>query len=82
MKTSSKDHSENGPETVEDSGLVAAARAVGSAAGKIAHLAGVKGEAALASTPASKTQKVGKLHKKDRHRLPRRQKKARAAERL
>jgi hypothetical protein len=83
MKASSKKQEpDNGPETVKDSGLVSAAKAVGSAAGAIAHLAGVKGEAAPAKAPAPKAQKVGKLPKKNRHRLPRREKKAKAAERL
>jgi hypothetical protein len=59
------------PET-EDSVLVSAAKAVGSAAGKIASLAG----AALEARPATKSTKVGKLPKKQGHRLPRRQKKA------
>jgi hypothetical protein len=59
------------PET-EDNVLVSAAKAVGSAAGKIAALAG----AALEGRPAAKSTKVGKLPKKQAHRLPRRQKKA------
>jgi hypothetical protein len=83
MKASSKKQDpENGPETVKDSGLVTAAKAVGSAAGAIAHLAGVKRESAPAETPAPKAHKPGKLPKKNRHRLPRREKKAKAAERL
>jgi hypothetical protein len=85
MKVSSKkQHADNRPETVEESGLVSEAKAVGSAAGKIAAPARVKGEAAPAEATAPKARKIGKLQKKDRHRLPRREKKARAkaAERL
>jgi len=52
----------------EDNILVSAAKVIGSAAGKIASLAG--------APPATKSTKVGKLRKKDGHRLPRRQKKA------
>jgi hypothetical protein len=59
------------PET-EDNVLVSAAKAIGSAAGKIASLAGAEPEA----RPAAKSTKVGKLPKKQGHRLPRRQKKA------
>ena len=51
----------------EDTPLVTAAKAIGSAAGKIASLAHV-------SAPAPKK---GKLVKKTKSRLPRRQKKAR-----
>lgn len=83
MKPASKkqDQSANGPETDHESDLVTAARAVGSAAGKFAHLMGVK-EEPPAQTPAPKARKAEKLPKKNRHRLPRRQKKAKAAGRL
>jgi hypothetical protein len=56
----------------DKSGLTAAAEAVGSAAGKIAALVGVKEEPA----PARTVVKKAKLEPKHRHRLPRRQKKA------
>jgi hypothetical protein len=85
MKPSSKKpHADNKPETVEESGLVTAAKVAGSAAGKMAALVGVKGEAAPAQVTARKPRKAGKLPKKNRHRLPRREKKAqaKAAERL
>jgi|HubBroStandDraft_1064217.scaffolds.fasta_scaffold221208_2 hypothetical protein len=59
------------PET-DDNILVSAAKAIGSAAGKIASLAGAPPEV----RPATKSTKVGKLPKKEGHRLPRRQKKA------
>jgi hypothetical protein len=60
------------PEETESNVLVTAAKAIGTAAGKIASLAGVPAE----ERPATKSKKVGKLLKKDGHRLPRRQKKA------
>jgi F420-0:gamma-glutamyl ligase len=59
-------------ETLDESVLVSAAKAIGTAAGKVAKLAGVAPEA---REPA-KSQKVPKLPKKDKHRLPRREKKA------
>jgi hypothetical protein len=52
----------------EDNLLVSTAKLIGTAAGKIASLAG--------APPAAKSTKVGKLPKKQAHRLPRRQKKA------
>jgi hypothetical protein len=57
------------PET-EDNMLVTAAKAIGSAAGKIASLAGAPPQ------PKAKAAKAGKLPKKNGQRLPRRQKKA------
>ena len=60
------------PPPTEDNILVSAAKAIGSAAGKLASLAGAPPEA----KPAAKSRKVGKLPKKQGHRLPRRQKKA------
>jgi hypothetical protein len=60
------------PEETKDNLLVSAAKAIGSAAGKIASLASVP----PAAHPAAKSTKVGKLPKKQGHRLPRRQKKA------
>jgi hypothetical protein len=59
-------------ETLEESILVSAAKAIGTAAGKIAHLAGVAPEA---PAPA-KSRKIAKLSKKSKHKLPRREKKA------
>jgi hypothetical protein len=55
----------------EDNVLVSAAKAIGTAAGKVASLAG-----ASESQPATKSSKVGKLLKKDKQRVPRKQKKA------
>jgi hypothetical protein len=60
------------PKETEDNILVSAAKVIGSAAGKIASLAGAPAEA----KPATKSAKVGKLPKKQGHRLPRREKKA------
>lgn len=60
------------PAPAEDNVLVSAAKAIGSKAGKIAALAGVSPE----PKPANKSAKVGKLLKKNKQRLPRRQKKA------
>jgi hypothetical protein len=57
------------PKETEENVLVTAAKAVGTAAGKIAVLAG--------ATPKAQSTKVPKLAKKDGKRLPRRQKKAR-----
>ena len=55
----------------DDSILVSAAKAIGHAAGKVARLAGATPEA-----PAqAKSQKIGKLIKKNKHRLPRGEKK-------
>ena len=65
------------PQETEENVLVSAAKAIGSAAGKIASLAGAPPEA---RSPAKST-KVGKLPKKQGHRLPRRQKKAQAKKR-
>jgi hypothetical protein len=61
------------PET-KDSTLVTAAKIIGAAAGKIASLAGV--EEPAPTPPQTKSTKVPKLQKKNRSRLPRRQKKA------
>jgi long-subunit acyl-CoA synthetase (AMP-forming) len=58
------------PETTEDSALVSAAKVIGKAAGKIAAIVTPDAK------PATKSQKVPKLVKKDKHRLPRKQKKA------
>jgi hypothetical protein len=55
------------PETTDDTLLVSAAKAIGTAAGKIASLAG--------AAPAKSTKK-GKLPKKNKRRVPRLQKKA------
>jgi hypothetical protein len=51
--------------------LVRAAEAIGRAAGKIAALVGARPEA-----PTAKSMKKPKLPKRDKHRIPRRQKKA------
>jgi hypothetical protein len=58
--------------TQDESILVSAAKTIGTTAGKIAKLAGVEPEP---HEPAQ-SQKVPKLAKKDKHRLPRREKKA------
>ena len=75
-ESSSKAPAEKG---AEDSIVVTAAKAIGTAAGKVAALA----TTALENLPA-KSQKIGKLPKKNKSRLPRRQKKAKqkAATRL
>jgi F420-0:gamma-glutamyl ligase len=59
-------------ETPDESVLVTAAKAIGTAAGKVAKLVGVEPEP---REPAV-SQKVPKLAKKEKHRLPRREKKA------
>ena len=71
-------------QNTDDTGnvLAAAAKAIGKAAGKVAALTGATGEpepqpaqsARMAAPPQPKTH--GKLVKKDKSRLPRRQKKA------
>jgi len=58
----------------EGSTLISSAKAVGSAAGKLAALVGVTADTTPRTT--AKTASKGKLQKKDRHRLPRREKKA------
>ena len=60
------------PETQDESKLVKAAKSIGTAAGKIAKLAGVEPE----PREPAQSQKVPKLAKKEKHRLPRREKKA------
>ncbi len=60
------------PETQDEGILMHAAKTIGTAAGKIAKLAGVEPEP---RAPAQ-SQKVPKLAKKEKHRLPRREKKA------
>ena len=60
------------PPEAQENVLVTAAKAIGSTAGKIAALAG----APAAAPPATKSAKIGKLVKKERGRIPRRQKKA------
>ncbi len=59
-------------ETPDESILVTAAKAIGTAAGKVAKLAGVEPEP---REPAV-SQKVPKLSKKNNPKLPRREKKA------
>ena len=61
------------PET-KDSTLATTAQIIGAAAGKIASLAGVAEPAP--TPPHTKSTKIPKLQKKDKSRLPRRQKKA------
>ena len=61
-------------EKPEESVLVSAAKAIGTAAGKVARLAGV--------APEAKSQKVPKLSKKSKDKLPRRQKKAAAKKKV
>jgi hypothetical protein len=60
------------PETQEESILIHAAKTIGAAAGKIAKLAGVE----PGPREPAQSQKVPKLAKKEKHRLPRREKKA------
>ena len=61
------------PEKGAEEGIVVtAAKAIGTAAGKIAAVTG----AALEHLQPAKSTKVGKLQKKNKPRLPRRQKKA------
>jgi hypothetical protein len=69
MKTTKTPKAPEKAET-EVSPLVNAAKAVGSAAGKVAALVGATGDA------KPRAPKPAKLQKKNRHRLPRRQKKA------
>jgi hypothetical protein len=57
------------PPPTEESVLVTAAKSIGATAGKIAHLAGAKPD-------SPKSAAKGKLPKKNKTRLPRRQKKA------
>jgi hypothetical protein len=58
-------------QTGEESILVTAAKAIGTAAGKVARLAGAAPEAG-----AAKSKKVPKLVKKTKAKLPRKEKKA------
>jgi hypothetical protein len=60
------------PQDTKDNIIVSAATVTGAAAGKIASLASATPEA----PPHAKATKRGKLPKKHKHRLPRRQKKA------
>ncbi len=59
-------------ETPDEGILVTAAKAIGTAAGKVAKLAGVE----PGPREPAVSQKVPKLAKKEKHRLPRREKKA------
>ena len=68
-------------EAPEEGVLVAAAKKIGKAAGKVAAVAGVTAEepteaAPPAPKPQTKSVKVPKLAKKDKSRLPRKEKKA------
>ena len=54
--------------------LTTTAKAIGTVAGKIASIAGVGGDAPV--RPQTESAKPAKLAKKNKHRLPRRQKKA------
>ena len=60
------------PQGTKDNIIVSASKITGTAAGKIASLAGATPQA----PSHAKTTKKGKLPKKHKHRLPRRQKKA------
>jgi hypothetical protein len=63
----------------DESVLESAAKTIGKAAGKVAAVVGVEGGETIpaAARPATpKTEKVGKLVKKNKSRLPRREKKA------
>jgi hypothetical protein len=62
---------EANPGTGEESILVSAAKAIGTAAGKVARLAGAAPEAG-----AAKSKKIAKLVKKTKSKLPRKEKKA------
>ena len=55
--------------------LATTAKAIGAAAGKIAAMAGVAAEP-VPAPPRTKSMKPAKLQKKNKARLPRRQKKA------
>jgi hypothetical protein len=59
----------------EDSVLTATAKAIGKAAGKVASLAGVE-PAPAPAPPHTISMKPPKLQKKNKHRLPRWEKKA------
>jgi hypothetical protein len=59
------------PEAGDESILVTAAKAIGTAAGKVARLAGAAPE-----TGAAVSQKIPKLVKKSKSKLPRKEKKA------
>lgn len=58
-------------ETNEESALEATAKKIGKAAGRVAAAAGV-----LDASPSPKADKPGKLQKKNKSRLPRKEKKA------
>lgn len=58
----------------EDTLLTSAAKAIGKTAGKLAAATGIAGDAQ--ATPAQSRRAKGKLTKKNKTRLPRRQKKA------
>lgn len=67
------------PEQSTDDALTATAKTLGKAAGKVAAAVGVKPEGSGAQdAPVRRTStKVPKLEKKNKNRLPRREKKAR-----
>jgi hypothetical protein len=65
---------ETNQEAGEESILVTAAKAIGTAAGKVARLAGAAPDAG-----AAKSKKIPKLVKKTKNKLPRKEKKAAAA---
>lgn len=60
----------------EDSAIVSAAKAIGSAAGKVAALAGATPEAPAPDGSKPVKEKRGKFPKSNKSRLPRREKKA------
>ena len=63
-------------QNTDETAAVKAAKAIGSATGKIAALAGVTAEGGTEQPPQPRKAKKGKLPKKNKSRLPRKQKKA------
>ena len=63
---------QDNPKPTDQGIFVTEAKSIGVAAGKIAKIVGVEPEA----PEPLKSQKIAKLTKKNKHRLPRRQKKA------
>jgi hypothetical protein len=66
-------------QTGEDSALVSAAKVIGTTVGKIASRLGVEAPsgAPIEAHPPAKAMMKGRLAKKDKHKLPRLQKKGR-----
>jgi hypothetical protein len=63
----------------DEGAIVATAKTVGKLAGKVAATTGMSPERQLSPQPARAAAKTGKLPKKNKSRLPRRQKKAQRA---